>query len=329
MRRRDFIKTIAGSAAVWPLATHAQQSIKIWRIGFLAGGARPVSLESSVYSGFLRGMREVGYVQGRDFTIEWRFAEGRIELLPDLAAELVRLNVDVIVLGTSAAVNPTKRATTTIPIVMGSSSDPVANGYVLSLGRPGGNVTGLASSEQDTVSKRLELLAMVVPNLARVGFPMNPEDFRHVSGLESAQAVAQRAGIVLVPVKMRNFEEVLNGFAALGSERVGALMFPANAFFFSQRQRIAELALKARLPTMFVQREYVEAGGLMNYGEGLADFYRRAAFYVDKIFKGAKPADLPVEQPTRFFLVVNRKTADTIGFSLPLQVLVQADEVIE
>src|SRR5262249_39006064 len=261
-------------------------------------------------------------------TIEWRFAEGRIELLPDLAAEFVRLNVDVIVLGTSAAVHPTKRATTTIPIAMGASSDPVANGYVVRLGRPGGNVTGLASSEQDTVPKRLELLAMLVPNLARVGFPMNPEDSRHVSGLESAQAVAQRAGIVLVPVKKRNFEEVLNGFAALGSERVGALM-PPSPFFFSQRQRIAELALKARLPTMFVQREYVEAGGLMNYREGLADFYRRAAFYVDKIFKGAKPADLPVEQPTRFFLVVNRKTADTIGLSLPLQVLVGADEVIE
>jgi putative ABC transport system substrate-binding protein len=329
MRRRDLIKAIAGSAAVWPLATHAQESIKIWRIGFLAGGPRPVSLESSVFSGFLRGMREVGYVQSRDFTIEWRFAEGRIELLPVLAAELVRLNVDVIVLGTSAAVHPTKRATTTIPIVMGASSDPVANGYVVSLGRPGGNVTGLTNSEQDTFPKRLELLAMVVPNLARVGFPMNPEDSRHVSGLESAQAVAQRVGIVLVPVKMRNSEEVSNGFAALGSERVGAVMFPPNAFFFSQRQRIAELALKARFPTMFVQREYVEAGGLMNYGEGLADFYRRAAFYVDKIFKGAKPADLPVEQPTRFFLVVNRRTADTIGLSLPLEVLVRADEVIE
>jgi putative ABC transport system substrate-binding protein len=329
VRRRDFIKAIAGSAAAWPFGAQAQPPARVRRIGFLAGGARPPSLDNSIYSNFLRGMRELGYGEGRDFVMEWRFAEGRFELFPSLAGELVRLNVDVIVLGSSSAVAPTKQATSMIPIVMASAFDPVGNGFVASLARPGGNVTGLATSQEDTAPKRLELLSMTAPTVTRVGFLINPDNNLHSAQLKTMQGAARNTDLVVVSAEMQRPEDVAGSFARLSDERVGALVIPADAFFFTQRQRIADFALRARLPTMFTAREYVEAGGLMNYGEALGDFYRRAAVYVDRIFRGAKPADLPVEQPTRFFLTVNRKTAEAIGVSIPLQVLVRADEVIE
>ncbi len=321
MRRRDFITLLGGAIAAWPLAVHAQQPARVRRIGFLAGGLRPVPVNSNPYGGFLRGMRELGYVEGRDFTIEWRFAEGRVDLFYHLAAELVRLNVDVIVLGTPLAVPAVQRATTIIPIVMGNSTDPVGSGYVASLAHPGGNITCLASSQDDVVPKQLDLLAMLVPNLARIGF--------HLLVLKIAQEAAGKAGIVLVPAQMRNAQDTASAFAMLTNEQVGAVVLTGDPLFLSQRQRIAEIALKARLPTIFTQREYVEAGGLMSYGGSLADLYRQAAFYVDKIFKGAKPADLPIQQPTRFFMVINRKTADALALTIPLQLLVLTDEVIE
>jgi putative tryptophan/tyrosine transport system substrate-binding protein len=327
--RREFITLLGGAAASWPLAARAQQARKVWRIGFLAGATRPVQLGSSAYAGFLRGMRELGHVEGRDFVMEWRFAEGRPELYSELAAELLRLNVDVIVLGTQTALPALRQATTTIPIVMGTSTDPVGMGYVASLARPGGNITGLAGSSDDTTPKQLELLLRAAPKVTRVGILVNPETPTHPAILKIAQASAESAGRALVPVEMRNPDDLANAFAMLANERAGALMVPGSAYFFSQRQRIAEFALKAGLPTIFIQREYVEAGGLMSYGESIADFYRRAAFYVDKIFKGAKPADLPVQQPTRFFLTINRKTAETLGLTIPLELLVLADEIIE
>jgi putative tryptophan/tyrosine transport system substrate-binding protein len=332
MKRREFI-ALGGAAAtpsiLWPLAARAQQARKVWRIGFLAGATRPVQLGSSVYAGFLRGMRELGYLEGRDFVMEWRFAEGRFELFPELAAELVRSNVDVIVLGSTNAVLAAKRATATIPVVMGSSIDPVGSGYVASLARPGGNITGLASSSDDTTPKKLELLLKAAPNVTRVGILVNPETPVHLAILKIAQASTESTGRALVPVEMRNPDNIANAFAMLANERAGALMVPSNAFFLSQRQRLAELALRNRLPTMFATRDYVDAGGLMSYGESIADFYRRAAFYVDKIIKGAKPADLPVQQPTHFFLTLNRKTFEALGLTIPLELLVFSNEIIE
>lgn len=324
MRRREFI-ALLGGAGTWPLPARAQQPAKTWRVGFLAGGARPVPLDSSPYAGFTRGMRELGYVEGKDFTMEWRFAEGRTGLFPGLAAELVRLKVDVIVLGTTQAVPAVLRETRTIPIVMGDSVDPVGQGFVASLAHPGGSITGTASSREETTPKQVELLATIIPNLARVGFVMNPGNDGHPILLKIVEVSAEKARLMSVPVQMGNVEEMPSAFMALTDARVGAVLVPADAFFFSQRQWIAEHAIKSRLPTMFAQREYAEAGGLMSYGE----FYRRAASYVDRIFRGAKPADLPIEQPTKFDFVINRKTADALGITIPASLYIFADKVIE
>ena len=329
MKRREFITLLVGAAAAaWPRAARAQQGAKVWRVGFLAGGSRPAVLATSIYGGFLRGMREIGLVEGKDFSMEWRFAEGRFELLPDLAAELVRQNVDVIVLGTGMAVPAARGATKTIPIVMASAIDPVGRGFVASLAHPGGNITGLASSLQDTASKQVALLTMALPDLTRIGAVVHP-DSGSVLVLDAARSAAKNAGREFVPVEIRSPDEVASAFATLADQHVDAIMVITSAFFISQRERIAEIARKLRMPTIFAEREYMEAGGLMSYGESIYDFYRRAAFYVDKIFKGAKPSELPVQQPTRFFLAINRKTADAIGFTIPLQLLVAADEVIE
>jgi putative ABC transport system substrate-binding protein len=328
VRRREFISLLGGAALAGPLAARAQQSRRLLRrIGFLSGASHATT--GHILAGFSQGMSEFGYVEGKDFTIEWRFAEGRYERFADFAAEMVRLNVDVIVLGTPAAVRTVQQATSTIPIVMGYSTDPVRNGFVASLARPGGNITGLASSLDETVSKHLDLLATVVPNLSRVGHLSNPDNPNHGPVLNSARASAKQAGVNLVSVTARNLPEIENSFATLSGERVGAVMVNSDAFFNTQRQRIAELALRARLATIFPQREYVEDGGLMAYGERLFDFFRRSAAYVDKIFRGAKPADLPVEQPTQFYLTINLKTAKALGLTIPPTLLARVNEVIE
>ena len=241
----------------------------------------------------------------------------------------MRLKVDVIVLGASSAVRPAQQATSTIPIVMATSTDPVGSGFVASLARPGGNTTGLASSQEDFAPKHLDLLMMAVPNLSRVGFLMNPDSTARASILKAAQAAAEKARLTPVPVEARNEQDIAKAFGALTRERVGAVMVFADPHFLVQRQQIADLALQGRLPTIFPRREYVEAGGLMSYGESIAEFYRRAASYVDKIFKGARPADLPVEQPTRFVFSINRKTAETIGVTIPALFFMFADEMIE
>ena len=326
LRRREFITLLGGSAA-WPLAARAQQAGKVWRIGLLSGASR--SDASGLYAAFVQGMRELGYIEGKDFVIEWRSVEGRYERIPEIAAELVRLKVDVIVTGLSAALPTLKRAITTIPVVMAYSTDPVGTGLVASLVRPGGNLTGLAGSSDDTSPKQLELLATVVPNVSRIGLLGNPNSNTYSPVLKSAQDAAQKAGLSLVPMEARGPQEIENAFAQLAKQRVPAVMMAADAVFFGQRQRIAELALASHLPTMFSQREYAAAGGLMSYGENLADFFRRSASYVDKIFKGARPGDLPVEQPTRFNLVINRRTADALGVTIPPQLYIFADEVIE
>jgi putative ABC transport system substrate-binding protein len=327
MRRREFITLIGGMAAAWPLAARAQQAGKVWRIGFLSAVSRESSFRS--YAALRQGMRELGYVEGKDFVIEWRSVEGKYERFPEIVGELVRLKLDVIVTGVTAALPPLQRATSTIPIVMAYSTDPVGNGLVASLVHPGGNITGLAGSSDDSSPKQLELLTTVVPNVSRVGLLGNPDTETYSSVLKSARDAAQKVGLLVMPIEARNPQEIEIAFGALSRERVLAVMVASDAIFFGQRRRIAELALDNRLPTMFSLREYAEAGGLMSYGENIADFFHHAAFYVDKIFKGAKPGDLPIEQPTRFNLVINRKTADALGLTIPPQLYIFADEVIE
>jgi putative ABC transport system substrate-binding protein len=325
MRRRALITLLGGSAVAWPLVARAQQPGKLWRIGFLSA----VSRELSSHAALQQGMRELGYVEGKDFALEWRSVEGKYERFPEIIRELVRLKVDVFVTGVTAALPALQRATTTVPIVMAYSTDPVGNGFVASLVRPGGNITGLAGSSDDSSPKQLELLTTIVSNVARIGLLGNPDTETYSSVLKRAQDAAQKVGLSVVPTEARNPQEIEKAFAAFVEERMPAVMVASDAIFFGQRQRLAELALNNRLPTMFSLREYVAAGGLMSYGENIADFFRRSAFYVDKIFKGAKPADLPIEQPTRFNLVINRKTADTLGVTIPPQLYIFADEVIE
>ena len=270
-------------------------------------------------------MRDLGYVEGKDFTMEWRFADGNYDLFPALAEEIVRLQVSAIVLGSTAAVRPTQRVTTTIPIVMGIAVDPVANGFVQSLAHPGGNTTGLASSVEDTSSKQIELLATTLPKLSRVGLLANTASPITAIVLKGAQAFAQGAGVTIEVANASNPQDIDGAISTLKKARVGGILVIPDALFMTNRLQIANFALAERLPTFFSQREYVEAGGLLSYGENLKDFFR----FVDKILKGAKPGDLPIEQPTRFFLVINLKTAKTLGLAVPPTLLAVADEVIE
>ena len=327
MRRREFITLLSGAVIAWPLATRTQQSSRLRRIGFLSGASH--STVDKIVAGFPQGMSELGYVEGKDFTIEWRFAEGRYERFADFATEMVRLNVDVIVLGTVAAVRAVQEATSTIPIVMGYSIDPVRNGFVASLARPGGNITGLASSLEENRLKTTGAARHGRTQFVSRWAPVEPRQSESWSragqraGFRETGRCQSRVGHGAEPAANR--ERICH----LSGERVGAVVVNPDALLNTQRQRIAELALRERLATIFPQREYVEDGGLMAYGDRLFDFFRRSAFYVDKIFKGAKPADLPVEQPTQFYLTINLKTAQALGLTIPPTLLARADEVIE
>lgn len=326
--RREFIVTLIGTAVAWPQVALAQQPAgRVWRIGLLSAVSR--SMYSSLYAGFRQGMHEFGYIEGKDFVTEWRSAEGWYERFPELASELVRLKVDVIVVAVNSAIHPLQQATNTIPIVLAYAIDPVGNGFVTSFARPGGNTTGLAGSSDDTAPKQLELLAAILPSASRIGLLGNPGAPIYSSVLKRATNAAQNAGLSLVPMEAGNPQQIEDAFTAFANEPVQAVMVASDAVFFGQRQRLAELALAHRLPSMFTQREYTDAGGLMSYGENLSEFFRRAAIFVDKIFKGAKPGDLPIEQPTKFHLVINRKTADALGVTIPPQLYIFADEVIE
>jgi putative tryptophan/tyrosine transport system substrate-binding protein len=285
-------------------------------------------MRSAAYDGFLQGMDELGYVAGKDYIIDWRFADGRYLRILDLVGDFAKLNIDLIFLGSPAMVYPVRQATRTIPVVMGYSVDPVGNGFVSNLSHPGGNITGLASFGEDTSAKQLELLAAVAPKLSRVGLLQNPENSSYASILESTQAAARVAGLDLVAVDARVPQDIDAAFPALIRERVGALKVSSDRFLLSQQQQLADLALKYRLPSIFAERAYVEAGGLMSLGESLKDFYRRAASFVDKIFKGARPGDLPIEQLSLFNLVINRKTAEGLGVALPPRTNLSAYEVI-
>jgi ABC-type uncharacterized transport system substrate-binding protein len=328
MNRRDTVLALLAFSAA-PLISHAQQQGKIWRVGFLAPRRRPDSIDSDFLGAFPRGMRELGYVEGKNLVIEWRFADGESERLPDLAAELVRLKVDVIVSPSSQAISALQKATTTIPIVMATSGDPIGSGFVKSLARPGGNITGFSNLTSDMGTKQLELLLSMVPKLSRVAVLVNPVNPSLATFLKYVQAEAQRIGVKVLPMEARTAQEIENAFPTMTQGNAQALIVALDGLFVQQYRKIAELAAKNRLPSASSIREYVEAGGLMSYGPNLAEQLWRAATYLDKIFKGAKPGDLPVEQSAKFEFLINGKTAKALGLTIPSELLLRADRVIE
>ena len=305
----------------------AQQPTKAPRIGYLTGTS--VSVYSARIEAFRQGLRELGYVERKNILIEWRGAEGKSDRLPALMAELMRVNVDVIVTTGSSATRAAKEATVTIPIVMANDSDPIGNGFVASLARPAGNITGLSTLAPELSGKRQELLKEIVPRLSRVAVFGTSTSADNAESLKEVELAAAAVGVKVQYLDIRGPKDIPTAFRAAGKEQADAvLMIVAGAIGLSRRTEIAELAVKSRLPVIYEREVYVEAGGLMSYGVNRNDLDRRAAIYVDKILKGAKPADIPVEQPTKFELVINLKTAKQIGITIPPNVLARADKVI-
>jgi putative ABC transport system substrate-binding protein len=329
MRVIGLVVVLAVSLILAPLAAVAQQAGKVPRIGCLSltsPSDRPFLLDA-----FRQRLRELGWVEGQNIVIDYRYAEDRVDRLPDLAAELVRLKVDLIIAsaGTQVA-TAAKNATETIPIVMIYVRDPVGQGLIASLARPGGNVTGVSGSAGlEMFAKQLELLKETVPKIRRVALLSNPANAYHQLAIREVNVAARSLGVQLQLLEARGPNEFDGAFAAMGKERVGALVVLSDAIFSSHRTRLADLAARSRLPAAYSVREYVEAGGLMSYGPSLLDSHRQAATYVDKILRGTKPADLPVEQPTKFELVINLKTAKALGLTIPPSLLGRADQVIE
>ena len=328
MNRRALLAAYLGFLAA-PVVAAAQGPAKIYRVGLL-GGSPPNSPEAvHLWEGFFRVLRDLGYVEGQNIIIEGRWYGNRPERLPALAAELVRLPVDVIVAGTAPSPEAAKRATSTIPIVMASHPDPVAARLVASLARPGGNVTGLSSLSPELSGKQLQLLQETLPGLGRVAILSNPTVPSQRLNVTETEVAARSLKVQIQVLEARDPREFAEAFAAATRERAGALIVLGGSVFFSHRPRLVELAAQSRLPTMYVTREFAQEGGLMAYGSDLRDSWRRAAWYVDRILKGAKPADLPVEQPSKFELVINMKTAKTLGLTIPPSVLARADEIIQ
>ncbi len=327
LSRGVLILTLALGILLVPLAAGAQQAGKVYRIGFL--GTSSPATAGHLPQVFVQGLRALGYVEGQNITIEYRWAEGKLERLPDLVADLIRLKVDVIVSSASPAIRAAKQQTSTIPIVMAGATDPVGAGFVASLARPGGNVTGLSMLETELSGKRLELLKETLPNLSRVALLWNPTHPGQALALKDTQEAARALGVTLISMEVRTREDFESVFGAIAKERAGALSVLLNPLTFSHRGQLTALAAKHRLPAMYAIREFVDAGGLMAYGPSFPDSYRRAATYVDKILKGAKPGDLPVEQPTKLELVINIKTAKALGLTIPQSMFIRADEVIQ
>ena len=332
MDRRAFL---AGTGAVLlaaPFAAEAQQPMKVPRVGYLSMVSHSDPTFEPLRDVFKQGLREHGYIEGQTITIEWRFADGSRARLPDLAAELVRLKVDLIVAETTPATRAAKEATTTIPIVFNPIADPVREGFVASLARPGGNITGLTQMSPELGGKRLELFKGAVPGLTRAGILSDPGVFGEATVkimLEETAAAARASGVQLQHLEVQGPNDIDRTFAVMSRQKVGGLIVLPSPMFFSEQRRIVNLAAKNRLPAMFFLRGFVEAGGLMSYGPNFPDLWRRMAAFVDKILKGAKPADLPVEQPTKFELVINLKTAKALGLTIPPSLLGRADEVIQ
>jgi ABC-type uncharacterized transport system substrate-binding protein len=326
MRRRDFVTLIGGVTAGWPLRARTQQPSKIAHIGFL--GLGPPAAQSSRIKALRAGLRDLGYIDGKNIVIHFRWAE-TAEQLPELAAELVRMNVDVIFASTSTLVEPARQATNTIPIVFANHADPVGIGHVTSLSHPGGNITGLTMLLTDLVAKDLEMFKDALPQVARVGVLWNPTTPSHPPALKSVAAAGESLGVSLDMVPMTTVGDFDGAFATMTRDGLDGFLVVASPVTVSQRDRLAELALAHRLPGMFATKDNVKAGGLMSYGPDSDDLTRRAALYIAKILNGTKPADLPVEQPTKFELVVNLKTAKALGLKIPESFLLRADEVIE
>jgi putative ABC transport system substrate-binding protein len=325
MRRREFIRLVGGIAAAWPLGVHAES--KIPRVGFM--GNSTAALEANLVDAFREGLRELGYEEGRNIVIEYRWADGKYERFSALIAELIAAKVDVIVTAGTPAALAVKKATTTVPVVMVAVGDPVGTGLVPSLARPDGNLTGLSSVAPDLEGKRLELLHEVVPKLSHVAVFFNSLNPFHVVSIGQAHASSQAMGIKLQEHDIRKSEDLDGAFAVIRKERPDALLILADRVFLHNRQRMMDFTEEQRLPNVNAYHELVEAGGLMSYGPSYEDMHKRAAIYVNKILKGAKPADLPIEQPTKFTLSVNLKAAKVLGISMPATLVARADEVIE
>lgn len=323
--RREVLLALGAGALTAPLGSLAQDQPKVWQIGFLAAD----SASTRLYDSFRQGMRERGYVEGKTCDIHPRFAEGRYERLPGLAAELVRSKVDVIVAGTPLSAQAAKKATTSVPIVMVDIPDPIGEGFATSLSRPGGNITGLSTIVTEASAKHVEMLRIVLPKLSQIAVLINPSNPSDSLILEQISGAAFSSGVKVALVEASTAAQIEAGFGAMSRARAEAVIVAADPFFDVQRDQIAKLAIKNRILTIYSNIEAAEAGGLMSYGEDLSDQYRRAATYVDRILKGAKPSDLPVEQPLVLQLVVNRKTAKALGLALPNELLLRADKVID
>jgi putative tryptophan/tyrosine transport system substrate-binding protein len=325
MRRRAFIALLGGAVA-WPLVTSAQQATTVARIGFLRFG--PASANKERVEALRTGLRQLGYVEGKNIAIEFRWAE-TVEQLPLLVAELVRRKVDIIFAMSSTEVEPTRRATSTIPVVFATHADPVGLGHIASLARPGGNITGLTIILTDLVAKQLETLKQAMPHATRIGVLFSSSAPSHRPAVQAAETAGESLGVRLVKVDARTVEDIEAVFATMTRQRVDGFLDVSSPVSVSHRWRIAELAREHRLLSMFGTKEAVDAGGLMSYGADFNEMCRRAATYIDKILKGAKPADLPVEQASKYQLVINLATAKALGLTVPPALLARADEVIE
>ncbi len=327
--RRDILRTLAASAVALALPALAQQPAKVWRVGVIFGGSPSSPIEKMARASLVAGLRELGYVERANLILEERYYDGKIEALPALAEELVQLKVDLIVAGGSSSAQVVKKATSSIPIVIATVSDPVAVGLVKSLARPGGNVTGLLSVYGDLGPKQLELIRSVLPKVSRVGFAYSPGNPDHVIALKNLQAAAQEVKVDILPLEVKSSVELQAAVSAAARAKAPAVIVASSPSPWNNAPRTVELAIKQRVFLVATTPTHAEAGVLLSYGVDIPENYRFAARYIDKIFKGAKPADLPVEQPTKLYLTVNLKTAKALGLTIPQSVLLQADTVIK
>ena len=328
MRRRDFLGVLGGAVANWPLAARAQQTGKVWRVGMLDTTSAALNVKN--IDAFRAGMRQLGYVEGQNLIIDYRSQDGRLERLPELVAELIHLKCDVIVTRGTPPTLAAKSATSAIPIVMAAVAEPIETGLAQSLPRPGGNVTGLSSFVTELAQKRIELLKEVAPHISRIGYMSNMGNASVPAQWDEVKLATQALGLETpLMFDVRKPEDITPSFEAAATKRVDALTVGNDSVFMANRRMVTALAVQHRLPAIYATREYVEAGGLLSYAAHYPDLYRRAATYVDRIFKGAKPAELPIEQPTKLEIVINLKAAMTLGITVPPTLLARADEVIE
>jgi putative ABC transport system substrate-binding protein len=312
-----------------PGGSLAQHKERIWRVGFVSSRGRPADPQADYHIGLPRGLTDLGYVEGRNLVIEWRFADGKYERFPSLVQELIEIPVDVIVTDGTPSTMAAQKATKKIPIVFGSAGDPVGNGLVQTLARPGGNTTGIALLSNDTSVKQLEFLHAMIPGLKRVAVLSNPGNPYAAQGMKRVQAAGEVTRIELLPLEVRSKEDIERAFQEMTRLGAGAFLYLPDSFFFQQRHYMAQVAAHKRIPAMGPGSPFPEAGALMSYGQNMEDNYRLAATYVDKILKGAKPSELPVQQPTKLELVINKKTATLLGLKIPDELLLLAEKVIE